>query len=143
MQRVETLPEVAQVVKNESCALAIMSLAQDGRFTMNEIAVYSNVLAFSYFGANLRFLTAIEKGEARYSEVIGSSYNEFKKLRTKLRKVGLMTYSVGKHEWMIRNPARLFPVQQKQEAPTKKAVKARVITSEQGSHQLDLRLVAA
>ena len=143
MQRVETLPEVAQVLKNESCALAIMSLAQDGRFTMNEIAVYSNVLAFSYFGANLRFLTAIEKGEASYSEVVGTNYNDYKKLRTKLRKVGLMTYSVGKHEWMVRNPVRLFPAQQKKDEPAKKTMKARVITSAEGSQQLDLRLVAA
>ena len=57
MQNVTMLPEVTKLMKNESCAVAMMSLAHDGHFTMNEIAVYYNLLAFSYFGANLRFLT--------------------------------------------------------------------------------------
>ena len=91
MQNVTMLPKVTKVMKNESCALAVMSLAHDGHFAMNEIALYYNLLAFSYFGANLRFLTAIEKNEARFSELIGSNQNDYKRLRTNFRKLGLMT----------------------------------------------------
>ena len=142
MQNVTMLPEVTKLMKNESCAVAMMSLAHDGHFTMNEIAVYYNLLAFSYFGANLRFLTAIEKNEARFSELIGSNQNDYKRLRTKFRKLGLMTCSVGKYEWIGRNPARLLPVQQMEE-PAKKYVNARVITSDEGTRQVQLELIAA
>lgn len=91
------------VSKPEAVAI-FQNLLVRGMFSLNEISIYSNILEFHYYGDEQQKAAKIAAGEMTYCEAIGADYCDYKKLRAKLRKVGLFIYNNKTKRWLLRNP---------------------------------------